>query len=435
MFAHIDKVTKNKFLRNIVIVATGTAGAQIIAMLFSPVVTRLYGPEAFGLLGVFVAIVAVLGPIAALTYPTAIVLPKSDIDAQGLATLSLLLAIMNAFLVILIIWIIGDWVIALLNLESISQYVLLVPVAMLFTSLYQIIQQWLIRKNQFNIIARVAILQAFIINMLKIGIGWFNPIAGVLIVLTAISNAFYVFLLWLSMGRTLPIYFGVKKKAFDNNQEKKSLISLAKAHRDFPTFQMPQVLLNTVAESIPVLMLASFYGAATAGFYTLARTVIMLPTALIAKSVGDVVFPKLNERHNQGLSGKSLLVKSTLGLAIIGIFPLITLFIFGEFLFILVFGSEWGMSGIFASWLCIWIYFSFINPPSVKAVIIYKKQKFALVLNVFTLTLRVFGLYCGYYYFNDAVASLIMFALAGALHNIIFISAALFFSGRVNNES
>ncbi len=421
-------------MRSVAIVATGTAGAQIIAMLFSPVITRLYGPEAFGLLGVFLAMVSILGSIAALTYPTAIVLPKSDVEAQGLATLSLLLAAVSAFLVTLIVWVIGDWAIELLNLESIAQYVLLIPVAMLFTSLYQVIQQWLIRKNQFNVIARVAILQSLIINIVKISIGWFNPVASVLIVLAAINSAFHAFLLWFSMGRILPINFGTNKKNLDYNQDKKTLLQLAKDYRDFPVYQMPQVLLNAVAESLPVLMFASFYGAVTAGFYTLARTVIMLPTALIAKSVGDVIFPKLNERHNQGLSSKSLLIKSTLGLAIIGVFPLITLFIFGEYLFSLVFGSEWGMSGIFASWLCIWTYFGFIKQPSAKAVIVYRKQRFALILNIFTLTLRAVAIYSGYYFFNDAVASLVMFALVGALHDIIFILAALFFSGQIHNK-
>jgi O-antigen/teichoic acid export membrane protein len=65
-------------VRNVTIVASGTAGAQVITMAFAPLITRLYGPEAFGLLGTFVAILGIVTPLAALTYPIAIVLPKSD---------------------------------------------------------------------------------------------------------------------------------------------------------------------------------------------------------------------------------------------------------------------------------------------------------------------------------------------------------------------
>ena len=42
------KLFSNKFMRNVVIVASGAAGAQMITMLFMPLITRLYSAEAFG---------------------------------------------------------------------------------------------------------------------------------------------------------------------------------------------------------------------------------------------------------------------------------------------------------------------------------------------------------------------------------------------------
>jgi len=86
------RLLSSRFAKNVALVATGTAGAQAITMAFSPAITRLYGPEAFGLLGTFTATLAIVTPIAALTYPIAIVLPKKDDDARGIAKLSVLLA-------------------------------------------------------------------------------------------------------------------------------------------------------------------------------------------------------------------------------------------------------------------------------------------------------------------------------------------------------
>ncbi len=63
------------FVRNVMTVAMGTALSQAIAMAFSPLITRLYGPEAFGLQSVFVTVVGLVSTVAALGYPTAIVLP------------------------------------------------------------------------------------------------------------------------------------------------------------------------------------------------------------------------------------------------------------------------------------------------------------------------------------------------------------------------
>ena len=74
MLAKIKKLTQSKFIRSVVLVAGGAAGAQAITMAFAPIITRFYGPEAFGLLGTFTAILGIVMPIAALSYPIAIVL-------------------------------------------------------------------------------------------------------------------------------------------------------------------------------------------------------------------------------------------------------------------------------------------------------------------------------------------------------------------------
>ena len=97
MITKIASLSKSKFVRNVATVATGTAGAQAISIAFSPIITRLYGPDSFGLLGVFMALVAVLAPLAALTYPIAIVLPKEDSDARALGWLSFYIAFSMMF--------------------------------------------------------------------------------------------------------------------------------------------------------------------------------------------------------------------------------------------------------------------------------------------------------------------------------------------------
>lgn len=89
MLSRIRKLLNKPFIKNVLIMATGTFGAQVVKMLTSPLITRIYGPDAFGVMGVFVSIIQILIPIAALTYPTAIVLPKSDLIAKELIRLSL----------------------------------------------------------------------------------------------------------------------------------------------------------------------------------------------------------------------------------------------------------------------------------------------------------------------------------------------------------
>src|SRR5699024_7637402 len=69
MLSRIKKIFQKKFVRNVFIVASGAVGAQILSLLLYPIITRLYGPEAFGVLGTFTALTKIVIPIAALTYP------------------------------------------------------------------------------------------------------------------------------------------------------------------------------------------------------------------------------------------------------------------------------------------------------------------------------------------------------------------------------
>jgi len=147
----LDRTYRSKFVRNVAVVASGTAGAQAIVIAFSPIITRLYGPEAFGILGTFMAIVAVITPIAALSYPIAIVLPKEDSDARGIARLSASIALGVAALTSLVLLAFGDQIVSLLQVQEISSYIWLLPLVILFAAWLQINQQWVIRKKHFGL--------------------------------------------------------------------------------------------------------------------------------------------------------------------------------------------------------------------------------------------------------------------------------------------
>jgi len=57
-------------LRNVFAVASGTAAAQVVVFAFSPLITRIYSPEVFGLQGVFLSLIGILSPVIALRYPS-----------------------------------------------------------------------------------------------------------------------------------------------------------------------------------------------------------------------------------------------------------------------------------------------------------------------------------------------------------------------------
>jgi len=393
-------------------------------MAFAPVITRLYGPEAFGMLGTFMAILGVLTPIAALTYPIAIVLPKSDADAKNLAKLSAILALVIAAITAAALLVAGGWIAEVLSLGAIAGFLLLIPIAMVFSAYQQILTQWLIRKKQFRITARVAVIQALTINSAKAGVGWFHPVGAALIVIATIGQAIHAALLWSGIrGR---------ETAHPNQDESTGTIrELAKRHRDFPIYRAPQVALNALSQSLPILMLASFFGPAAAGFYTLGRTVMGVPSALIGQSVANVFYPRITEAAHSGENLQKLLVRATSAMAAAGVVPFGVVVAFGPWLFSFVFGAEWVVAGEYARWLALWMYFGFLNRPSVAAIATLGLQDFFLLYEVVSVALRAIAIYIGFVVFKDDVLAVALFSLSGVLLNALLVMFTLSKSKRM----
>ncbi|WP_218149995.1 lipopolysaccharide biosynthesis protein [Halopseudomonas formosensis] len=427
MLTRIKQLGQSKFVRNVAIVATGTAGAQAITMAFAPVITRLYGPEAFGLLGTFMAILGVLTPIAALTYPIAIVLPKSDTDAKKLAKLSALVALIVTSIAAAVLLTAGDWIADALSLGAVAGFLLLIPLAMLFAAFQQIFTQWLIRKKQFRITAKVAVLQAFIMNSAKAGAGWFHPVGAVLIVIAVGGQALHALLLWAgtrSKEAALP----------DNDESAGTLRELANRHKDFPLYRAPQVALNALSQSLPILMLASFFGPAAAGFYTLGRTVMGVPSTLIGGAVGDVFYPRIAEAANNKEKLFNLVLKATGALAAVGFVPFFVVIATGPWLFSFVFGAEWVDAGEYARWIALWMYFMFMNSPSNKTIPVLKIQGFYLFFTVFTILIRLVGLGVGYFVFSSDLVAIAIFGVSGAVINVVIIAIVLLMAKKFDSK-
>src|SRR5699024_8057221 len=111
-----------------------------------------------------------------------------------------------------------------------------------FAGLLQVSEQWLIRTKQFKINAKVTFLQSLIINTSKAGLGFFYPMAFILVILQVLSNGLKAIMLALLAKRAN------KTAEFEfRNTDRVSLRNLAKKYKDFPIFRAPQVLLGAIS--------------------------------------------------------------------------------------------------------------------------------------------------------------------------------------------
>jgi O-antigen/teichoic acid export membrane protein len=248
---------KKPFVRNVITVASGTTIAQVIVVGCSPIITRLYKPEVFGVLGVFLAVTGIIQAVGSLTYAYAIVLPKKDEDAKAIVLLSFMISGIISFLIALIFIFFENQIVSLLQIEEVAPFVLLIPLFVFFAVCANIAEQWLTRKERFRKKATIMVINTSMVNATKIGAGLYSPTALFLVYIVTFGRAFHATLL--SWGQ-----FSWSKKGFKNikkaNWFSMSLIrKMAKNYYDFPLYRAPQSFVGNISGKLPTLLLAGFF--------------------------------------------------------------------------------------------------------------------------------------------------------------------------------
>lgn len=420
MKALLSSLKKSSFIKSIFIVISGTALAQIITFALMPIVTRLYGPESMGILGSYIAIGAILGPIAAFTYPIAIVLPKKDTEARAIVKLSIGITTIVSIVLFMILLLASDDIVKILKLEFLSNFILLIPLYLFVTGISQVMEQWLIRSKSYKITARTAVSQSIFMNGSKVVGGLIYPFSLTLVIIQTIGIFFRSFMMFIMSDKSI-----IKK----NEKHKiEDLKKVAIDNIDFPLYRTPQVLINAISQGLPVLLFSMFLGPVIAGYYSLGKQALNTPIQLVGKAVQDVFYPKINElaKNNKSITPK--IIKAILGLFAIGILPFGLIIIFGPGIFSLVFGNQWYVAGEYARWISLVSLAILITRPIIVTIPVVNIQKQFLIIEVIGTIFKTLSLVIGIFVIKKAIFAVALFSIASVLMYVFLMAYTLFVS-------
>lgn len=353
-------------------VALGTLGAQLVGALATPLLTRLYGPELLGILGSVLAYTGIVGPVAGLCLPIAIVLARSRGEAMGLARASYLIAAPIAA---------GTAILSPLIVASEAQIgvatsVLIVTAGtLIYTSVaVQVLQQVLIRNRRFRWLGGLTFSQAVIFACTQIAVGVLHPTATALLLVSSMNFVYFALFFWITRGRRDPL--SVRRAP---SKQTSSLRHVLRKFSDFPLYRAPQVLVNALGTHFPALALAALTELRWVGLLMVTQRILALPVIFIGRSISDVLYPQVVEMTTERRSPYVLLRNWTLlsGLASVPI--ALVLILAGERVFAFVLGEEWGGAGILAQALIPWMVGALACRPAVGAVPALHLQRVYLI--------------------------------------------------------
>lgn len=404
---------RGSFKANVLTLMTGTALAQAVTVVVSPVLTRLFAPAAFGALGVYLSLLAIAGAVVTLRFEQALMLPQDNEKAAALFWDALLAVGAISGFSLLGCVLFFTRLRSLLKMGEWSAVIFLLPLALAFFGTYATLNSWSTRQKKFGRSSVSQVVRSLAAAAVQVFFGILKAGPVGLIGGAAAGDGLAV----LALGRQVKRDdWSVLKRSCAWDKMK----SAARLYREFPLFSSPQNLLNAISQNMPLLLLAKFFGPAVAGFYVLGVRGIQIPMNFFLTSLRQVFFQKASELYNQGGDTYALFKKTTLSLLALVALPALAIVLFGPALFAFALGREWSVAGEYARWLVLWLMLMFANVPAVLFAQIYRKQKAVLLQDICLLTLRALAIVVGGLRRSPLLA-VVLYSLVGVLFNLFII--------------
>jgi O-antigen/teichoic acid export membrane protein len=331
----------NGFIRKLFTLVSGTVLAQVIPLALSPLLTRLFSNEAFGVFTTFFTVVSIISIIVALRLELAIVLPKDDAEAIDLLSSAVYVSI--AFALLTLIACIVCFLFAVHPFVNSHPFVFFaIPVSVFFNGVIQSFTYWNNRKATYKIISYSRVLNAGIANVFPL------LLAVVFIPLT--DGIVYGYVIGQCCAIAIFIVLSVDGLLWKQLMafSWKKMKTVVYAYKQFPLLNAPSSFIDQLAASMSVLFISFYFSMDTAGIFGLTNRVMAVPAALISMAFSQVVYQHVAAKINQGEQVFAGLIKSSKLLFLLALIPFSILFIGGGDLFAFVFGENWRLAGEFA---------------------------------------------------------------------------------------
>lgn len=391
--------------RNVMKLLSANVVAQVIGLVVYPFLTRIYSPEDFGLLNLFLSIGNVLVVLSVADYYYSIVLPKDERHAIALVYVSLIPLILTT-LIILISILFAKQISNLFNSPNLVDYYWLLPIYVLVIGLWNILNYWYIRQKKFGSISAYQISQNILSSGGKMVLGYEGILQGGMIYSVVLAPI-------LSLGVSILFRFRSTLRPL-LHVSRSDIIDMGKKYRNFPMYVLPRSLVNVISGQLPVLLLTPFFGGKFVGLFSMALLLGYMPIGTISRALYQVMYQHTTENvHNAHRIGK--VYWRFIGYTSLVIIPLFALlyFILPDITAWLL-GDNWRIAGEYIRWMLPWLYMSLLTGSVCYLSDVFMQQKKGLFFEILLFVSRIGGLVLGVWY-NDFTLAVASYSIGTAL--------------------
>lgn len=341
------------FLKNVSMLASGTALSQVITILIAPLLTRLFMPEDYGFFAIFISIVAILSVLATCRYEMAIILPKQSKEGEEIYLLSVLISFSMSIFIFFIVYFFSENINLIFNFSESAYLIYLIPLFVLFAGIGLSNDFFLNRNKDYSSMSYLKISQSISIAMATLILGYFSFGVHGLILGNLIGMLIFVI---------AGLFFS--KKFFHINLLKINFLRLRmlfKENIDFLRYGTPAGIIGVSAYQSFFIFSGIHFGSYILGLFYLVERIVGLPSSIIGNSFGQVFYQRVSKIKivESFTEVRNFLV----GLTVISILIHLSIYLLLYYFLAPIFGNEWSEAISFIKYFILVGSFSFIFAP------------------------------------------------------------------------
>lgn len=407
----------SQFVRNVATLMSGQAMAQLITIIATPVIARLFIPEDFGVVALFISIVTILSVPATFRYELATILPDQDSVALKLVVLAFIIVVVSCLVVLLLQAFVEIFNVVPKWLEPLGLWLWLVPFALFIRAGIKIVEGWATRKKQYKSMAVSDVGQAVTTTGSRIVFGF---VAG-----TSVWGLMVGYVAGLILKFFTQLYYTrIPVFQYGKSEDKETLVQVGSKYQDFPKYNMPSGLIRTFAQNIPVIMFGVYFGPAVVGLYAMANRLFRMPVNFLSRAIRRVYLQKLSELKNKEQDLRPSFVKMTVALSALTLLPTFILWWLGADICVFFLGDNWVSAGVFVEILSPWLFTIIMATPATAIIVVCRKQHIWLRYNIVVTIMQLVGFIAAHELWANAEYALIVFVAIGIMANIYIMAYA-----------
>ena len=363
-----SRLRGNAPLRRFSLLLTGAGATQLVPILVAPLLTRLYAPDAYGVVALLSAITGLGAAVATGRYHQAILIPREGAEAYRIARLALFTS--GGFCTLLTAVLAGGLLagVEIAPFNALGWWILAAPLSAFLASAVEVATLLNLRAGQARAIAKSGVQRTLATAGWQVAI---SPLGGP----GGLISGSVVGALFGNRALYRPL----------RSQWATGRITLADARRiawrysRFPLLDSWGALANVASYSLLSIMLASLYSAATVGQYALAYRTLTLPAAVVGLASAQFFLKEASDRLDSP-GFLELYLRSVMTLGAMSAIVFGCLWFVARDLYRLLFGTEWSLAGEVAQAMLLAVAIRFAASPLSTVFSLAERQGSMLII-------------------------------------------------------